>query len=217
MRLCATLIPTVALTVLAVVAPGTAAAEEVPEPAPGPYAVQDGVDAAGIAHVSGRAGQRLAPVAPRRAPYEAVVAVSVGGLNRSFRVFVPPRLTGPAPTLALQIRLRAPGPRRGGRCGGGRLPGQGLVRSAPPGAGHAHPRDARPGPALPGAAVEPAARDEHPVRPADQRRLRSGGRRARVTALAVNLPRVGHGWPHTSGSRYDATDHLASFLLRRHR
>jgi predicted esterase len=61
-------------------------------------AVQRG-SRAGVIQFLVQRGQTLPPLQSTAAAYKADVTVPIGDVDRSFRVFVPPGLTGPAPTV----------------------------------------------------------------------------------------------------------------------
>jgi poly(3-hydroxybutyrate) depolymerase len=54
---------------------------------------------AGVAQFTVLRGQTLPRLTSTARPYRADVTVPIGAVDRSFRVFVPPGLTGPAPTV----------------------------------------------------------------------------------------------------------------------
>lgn len=93
------LLSTLLLLALAAVA-GPARAEDPAPAAPAPVVVGPyGYDQLGVPMFRVAEGQHLVPVQPTGHPYKAIVTVETASGDRTFRVFVPTGLTGPAPTL----------------------------------------------------------------------------------------------------------------------
>ena len=92
-----------ALLVMALAAVAAPASAQDPAPAPAPAApavvAPYAYDQLGVPMFRVAEGQQLPPVRPVGHPYKAVVTVETASGDRTFRVFVPTLLTGPAPTL----------------------------------------------------------------------------------------------------------------------